>query len=208
MELSTSLTSLSSSTSSHSSTYGSRTILDTKDLPFAAPRCRSSIAAFLDDDHMSFSPSSSPPPPPPPPRRRSQLPSSSKPIDKCRHLFRTCLASTASPLALPNHSKLSSAAMRQEYFATLCHSHRLLLVLSNYECRCGCRFTMDEGSYVILYEQRDEPSVGKKGGVVTVISSDLVCSKVPSEYLCDVELLRRRVRLRRHGSDDEQSFDL
>ncbi|CAF3627607.1 unnamed protein product, partial [Adineta steineri] len=102
MQSSTSLSSISSSTSSNSSIYGSRTILETKDLPFAAPRCRSSIAAFLDDDQTLFSsPSSSPPPLPPPRRRQTQLPSSNKTIIRCRQLFRTCLSSTSSPLSLP-----------------------------------------------------------------------------------------------------------
>jgi hypothetical protein len=36
----------------------------------------------------------------------------------------------------------------------------------------------------------------------------LVCSKIPSEYVCDVELLRERVRSRRFSGDDEQSFDM
>ena len=77
MQSSTSLSSLSSTTSSNSSTYGSRTILDVRDLHSAAPRCRASIVAFLDNDQTLFSPrSSSPPPPPPPRRRRSHLPSS------------------------------------------------------------------------------------------------------------------------------------
>ena len=43
--------------------------------------------------------------------------------------------------------------------------------------------------------------------LVTVISRDLVCSKIPMEYVCDVELLRERVRARRI-QHDEQSFDL
>ncbi|CAF1330466.1 unnamed protein product [Adineta ricciae] len=216
MQSSTSLHSLSSTTSSNSSSYGSRTILETKDLPYAAPRCRSSIAAFLEDDdaYTLMSPPSSPVPPPPPPprRRRSQLSTSNKSIDKCRQLFRTCLASTASPLALSTHSKLSTSFIRQEYFAKLCQTHRLLLVLSSYHCECGCQFSMEEGSYVVLYDQQSQSSSSykTKGGLVTVISNGLVCSKVPCEYVCDVELLRSRVRLRRYGSgsDDEQSFDL
>ncbi|CAF1558366.1 unnamed protein product [Adineta ricciae] len=214
MQSSTSLHSLSSTTSSNSSSYGSRTILEAKDLPYATPRCRSSIVAFLEDDdgYTLFSPPASPVPPPPPPRRRSQLSTSNKSIDKCRHLFRTCLASTASPLALPTQSKLSTSFIQQEYFAKLCQTHRLLLVLSNYRCECGCQFSMQEGSYVVLYDQQSQSSSSykKKGGLVTVISNDLVCSKVPCEYVCDVELLRSRVRLRRYGSgsDDEQSFDL
>jgi len=204
MQSSTSLSSISSTTSSNSSTYGSRTVLEAKDLPFATPRCRSSIVAF-DNDQTLFSP---PPPPPPPPRRRSQLPSTNKSMAKCRHLFRTCLISTPSPLALPIQTKLSNSTMRKQYFTKLCHNHRLLLVLNDYECQCGCHFSMRQGNFVILYESKNEQSSSNKHGLVTVISNELVCSKIPSEYVCDVDLLRERVRSRRLYNDDEQSFDL
>jgi hypothetical protein len=204
MQSPTSLSSISSAASSNSSTYGSRTILEAKDLPFAAPRCRSSIVAFLEDDQTLFSSQS--PPPLPPPRRRSQIPSTTtKSMAKCRHLFRTCLSSTSSPLAL---AKLSNSTVRKQYFTKLCHDHRLLLVLSDYECPCGCHFSMRQGSFVILYETRNEFTTSKKSGLVTVISNELVCSKIPSEYVCDVELLRERVRSRRFSGDDEQSFDM
>ncbi len=208
MQSSTSLSSISSTTSSNSSTYGSRTILDAKDLPFAAPRCRSSIVAFLDNDQTLFSPPSSPPPPPPPPRRRSQLPSTNKSMIKCRHLFRTCLSSTSSPLALPTQTKLSNETLRKQYFTKLCHNHRLLLVLNDYECKCGCHFSIRQGSFVILYETNNELSSSNNRELVTVISNELVCSKIPSQYVCDVDLLRERVRSRRLYSDDEQTFDL
>ncbi len=204
MQSSSSLSSLSSTVSSNSSTYGSRTILDAKDLAFAAPRCRSSIVAF-DNDQTLFSPS---PPPPPPRHRRSQLPSTTKSMAKCRHVFRTCLSSTSSPLSLPTQTKLSNATLRKEYFTKLCQNHRLLLVLNDYQCKCGCHFSMQEGSLVILYETRNELSISNKTCLVTVISNELICSKVPSKYLCDVELLRERVRMRHFDSDDEQSFDL
>ena len=206
MQSSTSLSSISSITSSNSSSYGSRTIIEAKDLPFAAPRCRSSIVDFLDNDQTLFSPPASPPPPPP--RRRSQLFTTTKSMAKCRHLFRTCLSSTSSPLSISMQTKLSNSTIRKEYFAQLCHHHRLLLVLNDYQCKCGCHFSMAEGSLVILYETRNELSMLNKSGLVTVISNELVCSKVPSEYVCDVELLRERVRSRRFDSDDEQSFDL
>jgi len=202
MQSSTSISSISSTTSSNSSTYGSRTVLEAKDLPFAAPRCRSSIVAFLDNDQTVFSP-----PPPPPRRRRTQIPSTNKSMAKCRHLFRTCSSST-SPLALPIQTKLSNVTIRKQYFTKLCHNHRLLLVLNDYECKCGCHFSMQQGSFVILYEINNELSSSKKYGRVTVISNELVCSKVPSEYVCDVNLLRERVRSRRLYIDDEQSFDL
>jgi len=201
MQSSSSLSSLSSTVSSNSSTYGSRTILDAKDLRFAPPRCRSSIVAF-DNDQTLFSP------PPPPPRRRSQLPSTTKSMAKCRHVFRTCISSASSPLSLPTQTKLSNATLRKEYFAKLCHNHRLLLVLNDYQCKCGCHFSMQEGSLVILYETRNELSISSKTCLVTVISNELICSKVPSKYVCDVELLRERVRMRHFDSDDEQSFDL
>ena len=61
---------------------------------------------------------------------------------------------------------------------------------------------------MILYETKTERSISKKSGLVTVISSELVCSKVPWEYVCDVALLRERVRGRRSDSDDGESFDL
>ncbi len=206
MQSSTSISSISSTTSSNSSTYGSRTVLEAKDLPFAAPRCRSSIVAFLDNDQTLFSPPASPPPPPPR-RRQSQILSTNKSMTKCRHLFRTCLSST-SPFALPIQTKLSNATIRKQYFAKLCQDHRLLLVLNDYECKCGCHFSMQQGSFVILYEINNELSSSKKHGRVTVISNELVCSKVPSEYVCDVDLIRERVRSRRLYIDDEQSFDL
>ena len=72
---------------------------------------------------------------------------------------------------------------------------------------------MRQGAFVILYESKDQtslspPSLSKRDeGVVTVISSDLVCSKVPMEYVCDVDVLRERVRARQLY-DEEQSFDL
>ena len=210
MQASTSLSSISSSTSSNSSTYGSRTVLDAKDLHLAAPRCRSSIVAFLDNDQTLFSPPSSPPPPPPPRRRRSHLPSTTnnKSMAKCRHLFRTCLSSAPSPLALPIQSKLSSAAIRQQYFTKLCRTHRLLLVLNDYACQCGCNFSMKQGGFVIFYETNNESTSTKDRRLITVISNELVCSKIPSNYVCDVSVLRERVRTRRVHSDDEQSFDL
>ncbi|CAF4987894.1 unnamed protein product, partial [Rotaria socialis] len=88
------------------------------------------------------------------------------------------------------------------------HNHRLLLVLNDYECKCGCRFSMKQGDFVILYETRNELSMWYRNKLVTVISNELVCSKIPCEYVCDVKLLRERVRSRHFSSDDEQSFDL
>jgi hypothetical protein len=127
---------------------------------------------------------------------------------KCRHLFRTCLSSTSSPLALPTQTKVSSSIIRKQYFKKLCRNHRLLLVLNDYECQCGCRFSMQQGSFVILYETSNESLSSKNHGLVTVISNELVCSKVPSDYVCDVNVLRQRVRTRQLVIDDEQSFDL
>ena len=209
MQSSASLSSIASSSSSNSSTYGSRTVLDAKDLHLAAPRCRSSIVAFLDDDQTLFSPPSSPPPPPPPRRRRSHLPSTNnKSMSKCRHLLRTCLSSAPSPLALPVQAKLSSAVIRQQYFDKLCRTHRLLLALNDYECQCGCHFSMRKGDFVILYETNNDLTSLKDHRLITVISNELVCSKIPSNYVCDVSVLRERVRARRLHGDDEQSFDL
>ena len=216
MQSSLSISSLASSCSSHSSssstssaTYGSRTVLDVKDLPAASARCRSSIVSSLDNDDTMLSPPQSPPPPPP--RRRQ----SHVPAQKCRQLFRSCLSSTASPMSIPIKTKLStSSSIRERYFAQLCQSHRLLLVLNDYECRCGCHFSMHEGQFVVLYDGPDNKSSSsslsskkEEDRCITVISSDLVCSKIPVDYVCDVELLRERVRHRQMYSD-EQSFDL
>ncbi|CAF2775574.1 unnamed protein product [Rotaria sp. Silwood2] len=173
MQSAFSLSSISSSTSSYSSTsYASRTILEAKDLPSAAPRCR------------------------------FQLPVNNKSMSKCRHLFRTCLSSILSPLSLPIQTKLSDSSIRKQYFAKLCHHYRLLLVLNDYECKCGCHFSMRQGTFVILYETRNELSMSNKNKLVTVISNELVCLKVPSEYVCDIELLREHVRTRHFYSDD------
>ena len=207
MQASTSISSLESSASGHSSSssYGSRTVLDARDLSSVAPRCRSSIVCF-DDSQLQ-----SPVPPPRPPRtRRSALPSTTaRPAARCRRVFRSCLSSASSPLSLSVQGKQAlSSSVRQRYFAKLSLNHPVLLVLSDYECQCGCRFSMQQGSFVILYDGSNDPALAKKkSGVVTVISSDLVCSKVPSEFVCDVEVLRERVRARRMQRD-EQSFDL
>jgi hypothetical protein len=67
---------------------------------------------------------------------------------------------------------------------------------------------MQQGSFVILYERINDISSIKNRRLLTVISNELVCSKVPSEYVCDVDILRERVRTRRLYNDDEQSFDL
>jgi hypothetical protein len=129
-------------------------------------------------------------------------------MTKCRHLLRTCLPSTSSPLALPTQTKFSNATLRKQYFTKLCHNHRLLLVLNDYECKCGCHFSIRQGSFVILYETNNELSSLNKRRLVTVISNELICSKIPAEYVCDVDLLRQRVRSRCLQNDDEQSFDL
>ena len=210
-----SLSSLASSCSSHSSTYGSRTILDVKDLHTASARCRSSIVSSIDNDDTLLSPPNSPPPPPPR-RRQSHIPTTStRAGPKCRQLFRSCLSSTASPhsIPIPIKNKLgtsTSSSIRERYFAQLCQSHRLLLVLNDYDCQCGCQFSMREGSFVVLSDTADSSSSSLKKSeddLVTVISNELVCSKIPMEYVCDVELLRERVR-RRQLYSDEQTFDL
>jgi len=194
MQSSTSLSSISSTTSSNSSIYGSQTILNAEDLPLVAPRCRSSIISSL-DNNQTILPLTS---------RRSQLPS----ITKCRHLFRNCLSSTSSSLSLLIQKKLSDHTFRKQYFAKLCRNHRLLLVLNDYQCKCGCHFSMKQGTFVVLYETKtDFLSLWNKQGLVTVISNQLVCSKVPSHFLCDIDVLRERVRCRA-SCNNEQSFDL
>ena len=195
MQSSTSLASISSTTSSNSSIYGSQTILDAKDLHLAAPRCRSSIVTSLDNYENVFSSPSSPPV-----RRQSQLRSTNKVTPKCRHFIRNCIPSTP--------TKPFDNITRKQLFTKLCHNHHLLLVLNDYTCKCGCHFTMQKGTFVIHYEKVNDASSMKNRRLVTVISNELVCSKVPSEYLCDVDILRERVRRRHLYNDDEQSFDL
>ena len=128
---------------------------------------------------------------------------------KCRHFFRTCFSSTSSQFSLPIQAKISNHMVRQQYFSQLCRSHRLLLVLNDYDCYCGCQFSMRQGSFVILYENnRNDLSIWRKNRLVTVISNELVCSKVLSEYLCDIGLLRERVRSRHFNRCNNQTFDL
>ena len=176
-------TSLSSIASSNSSIYGSQIILNVEDLPLAAPRCRSSIISSRDSN---------------------QTPS----VTKCRHLFRTCLSSTSSPLSSLIQKKLSDHTFRKQYFAKLCRNHRLLLVLDDYQCKCGCHFSMKQGTFVVLYGTKtDFLSSWNQYGHMTVISNQLVCSKVPSHFICDIDVLRERVRSRA-SCKGEQSFDL
>ena len=172
MQTSTSLSSISSTASSNSSVYGSQTILNLEDLSSAAPRCRSSI---ID---------------------RSQ-----QPTNKCRHLFRTCLSSTSSPLSSLIQKKLSDQTFRKQYFAKLCRNYRVLLVLNDYQCKCGCQFSVKQGTFVILYKTKVEQRY------LTVISNELICSKIPSQLVCDMNILRERVRSRTL-CNNEQSFDL
>ena len=182
MQSSTSLSSISSTTSSNSSIYGSQTILNAEDLPSLAPRCRSSIISSMDNNHSTTP-------------RRSQVPS------KCRHIFRTCLSSTSSSLSTLIQKKLSDQTFQKQYFTKLCRNHRLLLVLNDYQCQCGCHFSMKEGTFVILYDRK----ISNES--ITVISNQLICSKIPAQFVCDIEFLRERVRSRIR-CHNEQSFDL
>lgn len=181
MQSSTSLSSISSSTSSNSSIYGSQTILNEEDLPLAAPRCRSSI---ISSHNTSPTPHHS---------NRSST--------KCRHLFRTCLSSTSSPLSSLIQKKLSDQTFRKQYFTKLSQNHRLLFVLNDYQCTCGCHFSIRQGTFVILYKTKIDH------GYLTVVSNELICSKIPSEYVCDIDILRQRVRSRNFCTN-QQSFDL
>ncbi len=180
MQSYTSLSSISSTTSSNSSIYGSQTILNAEDLPSIGARCRSSIISSLDNH---------------PTPRRSQHPS------KCRHLFRTCLSSSSSSLSSLIQKKLSDHTFRKQYFAKLCRNHRLLLVLNDYQCQCGCHFSVKQGNFVILYEKK------MTNEFLTVISNQLICSKIPSHFVCDIDTLRERVRSRIR-CNNAQSFDL
>ncbi|CAF1195362.1 unnamed protein product [Rotaria magnacalcarata] len=186
MQSATSLSSIASITSHNSSIYGSQTILEVEDLPSAAPRCRSSIICS-DDTNQS-------------PSIRTK--------SKCRHLFRTCLSSSSYPLSSLIQKKLSDHTFRKQYFTKLCRNHRLLLILNDYQCKCGCHFSMKQGSFVVLYETKMESlSSWNKTGFITVISNQLICSKIPSHFVCDINVLRERVRSRPCRSN-ELSFDL
>lgn len=191
MQPSTSLTSLISSTSNNSSIYGSQTILNIEDLPSAGPRCRSSIICSYNNDEI-----------------RSQSPSI-RSKTKCRHLFRTCLTSTSYSLSSLIQKKLSDQSFRKQYFAKLCRNHQVLLVLNDYQCTCGCHFSIKQGTFVVLYETKMDSlsSSWNKKGFITVISNQLICSKIPSYFVCDINVLRERVRSRSSQSN-ELSFDL
>lgn len=152
MQYSTSLSSISSTSSNNSSIYGSQTILKIKDLPSAAPRCRSSIIS-------SF---------------------------RCRSLL---------------HSTSSTTTNHKEYFHKLSQHYPILLVLNDYQCSCGCHFSIEQGSFVILYSRKSSH------GYLTVISNELICSKIPAYLLCDIHVLRARVRSR-ISMHQKQSFDL
>jgi hypothetical protein len=180
MQSSTSLSSISSTTSSNSSIYGSQTILDLEDLPLAAARCRSSIISSFDNN---------------------QTPRQS--ISKCRHIFRTCLSSPSSSLSSLIQKKLSDNTFRKQYFTKLSLNYPLLLVLNDYQCKCGCHFSIKQGTFVLLYETKIEHN----NKFLTVISNQLICSKIPSNFVCDINILRERVRLRSF-CHIVQSFDL
>lgn len=197
MQSTTSISSISSTTSSNSSIYGSQTILNVEDLPSAAPRCRSSIICSIDSNqtqhtqNLDYSQVLSP-------RSKAQ----------CRHLFGTCLSSMSFPLSSLIKKKLSDSTFRKQYFAKLCRNHRLLLVLNDYQCKCGCNFSMKQGTFVVLHDKKIESSSSlSKIRFITVISNQLVCSKVPSQFLCDINVLRERVRTRSFDKN-ELSFDL
>jgi hypothetical protein len=180
MQSSSSLSSISSTTSNNSSIYGSQTVLDLEDLPLAAPRCRSSIISSLDNN-------------------QTPRPSTSK----CRHIFRTCLSSTSSPLSSLIQNKLSDNTFRKQYFTKLSRHHPLLFVLNDYQCQCGCHFSVKQGTFVILSETKLEHN----NKLLTVISNQLIRSKIPSNFVCNINILRERVRLRSF-CHTEQSFDL
>jgi hypothetical protein len=197
-----SLSSISSTSSSNSSsTYGSRDVLDVKDLPAAPARCRSSIVSHHNDIDVLLPLVDTPPPCPPRRHRRSQVPRISS-TSTCCQIRQTSFSLTSTPRAMFMPTKLTLSA-RRRYFTELSHRHRLLLVLNDYDCRCGCLFSMRQGNFVILSDMVKTDA----RSLVTVISTDLVCSKVPTEFVCDVDSLRQRVRARQIHSD-ELSFDL
>ena len=180
----------SSTASSHSTLYNSRrTILELEDLSSATSRCRSSIISSVDAEHIPHLPS---------------------PSDRfsCRPFFHRCLSSSTSRLSHLMQKKLADSLFRKQYFARLCRHHRPLLVLNDYHCPCGCRFAMRQGSFVLLDDKPTHcSSLCTADDLVGVISNQLMCSRVPWTFLCDLRSLRERVRTRSFYSR-AQSFDL
>ena len=123
--------------------------------------------------------------------QHSSIPFSSiQSTTKCGHLFRSCFS------------------FRKRYFSKLCRYHRLLLVLDDYQCNCGCKFSIKQDTFVLLYETHMKSlSSYNKTDLITVISNQLVYSKIPSSIVCDIDILRERVRSR-YSCSKEQSFDL
>ena len=180
----------SSTASTHPTLYNSRrTILELEDLSSAASRCRSSIISSVDAEHILH------------------LASPASDRSSCRPFFHRCLSSPTSRLARLVQKKLTDSSFRKLYFARLCRHHRPLLVLNDYQCPCGCRFAMRQGSVVLVDEKQMNASPYTHDERVSVISNQLMCSRVPWLSLCDLRSLRERVRTRSFYTRP-QSFDV
>ena len=84
--------------------------------------------------------------------------------------------------------------------------HPWLFVLNDYQCHCGCHFSMKQGTFVLLDQTRSSTAINRQQ-IISVIGHQLIRSKVPSSYVCDLDSLRARVRSR-FSKDNLQSFDL
>lgn len=127
---------------------------------------------------------------------------STESTESCRHLFHSSLSSNSTSLSDLMQKKLADRSFQEEYFLRLSRHHRWLFVLNDYECQCGCHFMMKQGTFVLL----DQTSI-KRHQMISVIGHQLIRSKVPSSYVCDLDSLRSRVRSR-FSKTNLQSFDL
>ena len=158
-----------------------RTILNVEDLPWAPSRCRSSIVCS------------------------SKFKSSST-QSHCHQLFHKSLSSKSPSLTGLMEKNLSNSKFRDEFFLRLSRHSRLLFVLNDYRCCCGCEFAIERGSFVLL--NTSESSSNNENSTVAVISNRLICSKIPSSIVCDLNSIRERVRFRSAQDRTVPSFDL
>ncbi|CAF0833993.1 unnamed protein product [Didymodactylos carnosus] len=124
---------------------------------------------------------------------------SSKVVRKCYSL-RSCLPSAKS---ISSTARSPTRKTQAHFFAQLAQQYPLLLVLNNYHCTCGCRFSVQNGETVICLETN---GLIQKQKWITVVSGHLICSKIPKSYVCDVYALRQNVKSRQHCSLIETEF--
>lgn len=139
-----------------------------------------------------------------PARCRSSIISSS--TGHCRSLFQESLSSESSSLNDLIVKNMSDGDFCKDFFTKLSRHCRLLLVLTDYTCHCGCRFSVTRGSFVL--QNRNESS-SNNHSFVSVVSNRLICSRIPSNLVCDLNSIRKRVRRRCiESSSTTMSFDL